>query len=479
MTWCDMVIFFSRFKAFQMHEETPHGVVLHFERDRFPPGFLPKKRLKAQAASGLQGGMGTAQSEESKETPKDLEEEKPREDVQGRVEEAEVDLKKLKLEKKSPCERHSGQAVPFLLVIALSTLVKVPEGLDVSDAVSASVLMCSSWVAGFAGAFILSRASTWHAKSTAGFLLCTWAVGLSQTTQQGTKLEDYLADVNSMPVGALVEAFLRAIQIVWLLYLPLQRLESLQSTASHEFIAVQQLKRRVWWAGLVYAFMSLLHTVLTFLNLEIGQKVTQVFLQMSWFYILFVYGQILTACSKVYSHLDRNMKVVEISNSTAASYKAFRVARRAILLERWGLRACFVSTVLVGPIVALGFDIFAPRSRVSGWLRGILLLVNTIGAWFLSNAHGLLNLSQEACIPAVLMTIIVLGLLVGGLGFSKEGICFVSLWSGLFICLMFVGTSMYTVLVNWIPLWRLPVEHPGLNPCSYSAFCRITLLDCR
>lgn len=362
--------------------------------------------------------MGTAQSEELKaETPKESGEEKPLEDAHPHLdleqaEEPEVDLNKLKLEKKSTCERRSGQAVPFLLVIALSLLVGVPRGFDVSDTVSAAVLMCSSLVAGFAGAFLLGRASTWHAKSTAGFLLCTWAVGLAQTTQQGP--EGYLQYVNQNAIGALVESFLRAIQIVWLLYLPLQRLESLQSTASHEFIPVQQLKRRVWRAGGVYAVMSVVHSALMLANLEIVQKVTQVFLQFSWFYILYVYSEILTACRKVYSNLDQNMKVVEISNSTEASYKAFKVARRAVLLERWGLRACFVSTVLVGPIIALVLDVLAPRSRVSGWLRGILLLVNTIGAWFLSNSHGLRG--QEACIPAVLVGI-VLGLLLAGLMF--------------------------------------------------------------
>ena len=114
--------------------------------------------------------------------------------------------------------------------------------------------MCSSLVAGFAGAHLFNRASSSNSRSTAGFLFCTWAVGLVQTGQQGVLkgahgFTDVLATV--LAIIVLLSGPLLAIQTVWILYLPVERLESLQTTAGHKLIPVPNMKRRVFQFGAV------------------------------------------------------------------------------------------------------------------------------------------------------------------------------------------------------------------------------------
>lgn len=114
--------------------------------------------------------------------------------------------------------------------------------------------MCSSLVAGFAGAHLWSRASTPNARSTAGFLFITWGVGLVQTGQQSVLAhasinENMDAESWFLVVIVLLAGPLMGLQAVWILYLPLQRLESLQQTAGREIIPVPNLKNRVFQFG--------------------------------------------------------------------------------------------------------------------------------------------------------------------------------------------------------------------------------------
>lgn len=106
--------------------------------------------------------------------------------------------------------------------------------------------ICSSLVAGFAGAHLFNRASTSNSRSTAGFLFCTWLVGLFETGEHFL-LTKGLAQMDGSFVGVLLilSGPLAAVQTCWILYLPLERLESLQTTAGCQLIPVPNMKRRV------------------------------------------------------------------------------------------------------------------------------------------------------------------------------------------------------------------------------------------
>lgn len=113
--------------------------------------------------------------------------------------------------------------------------------------------MCSSLIAGFAAAYLLSKASTSHTWSTAGFLFCTWLVGLVQTASQSV-LNDarYGADNTWIVVAIMMLAEpLGAIQTAWILHLPVQRLDSVQTTVGRQLIPVSKLGRRVYQFGAV------------------------------------------------------------------------------------------------------------------------------------------------------------------------------------------------------------------------------------
>ena len=113
--------------------------------------------------------------------------------------------------------------------------------------------MCSSLIAGFAAAYLLSKASTSHTWSTAGFLFCTWLVGLVQTASQSVlKDAQYVADHPWIYVAILLLGEpLGAIQTAWILHLPVQRLDSVQTTVGRQLIPVSKLGRRVYQFGAV------------------------------------------------------------------------------------------------------------------------------------------------------------------------------------------------------------------------------------
>ena len=111
--------------------------------------------------------------------------------------------------------------------------------------------MCSSLIAGFAAAYLLSKASTSHTWSTAGFLFCTWLVGLVQTASHGV-FKYYVADHPEIVMAiVLLSGPLGAIQTAWTLHLPVQRLDSVQTTVGHQLIPVSKLSRRVYQFGAV------------------------------------------------------------------------------------------------------------------------------------------------------------------------------------------------------------------------------------
>ena len=113
--------------------------------------------------------------------------------------------------------------------------------------------MCSSLIAGFAAAYLLSKASTSHTWSTAGFLFCTWLVGLVQTASQSVlKDAHYAADHKEIVITILLLGGpLGAIQTAWILHLPVQRLHSVQTTVGRQLIPVSKLSRRVYQFGAV------------------------------------------------------------------------------------------------------------------------------------------------------------------------------------------------------------------------------------
>ena len=377
----------------------------------------------------------------------------------AKAEETELNFK---LEKKPKWERFCANAVWFLVVLAISsTVLGVPEFHDISVA----FLMCSSLIAGFSGSYLWTRASTRHASSTAGFLLLTWIVGLAQTGQQRS-VEYVKEHLMGLMFFAVAEAFCRAIQAVWVLYLPLQRLDALQLTAGTEFIPIPDLKRRARRVGYAYAPMCALGSVFTMLWLEslwvgrdndnkmvmyynptwrICQSVSQSIVQILWLYILFVYREIMTACKQIAKRLKGTMQVVEISSSSEACYEAFKMAQRTISMERWGLRVIWLSTILLGPLVALLTDVLDPKSKAGGYIRALLLLVNIGGAWLLANAHGM---SKEKEFGFTILSALVFGLLFSGFNVAKVSIVLCPLLLVLALLACIIGN--FHRLQDWI-----------------------------
>mmetsp|Transcript_24519 Transcript_24519/g.40026 ORF Transcript_24519/g.40026 Transcript_24519/m.40026 type:complete len:786 (-) Transcript_24519:392-2749(-) len=316
-------------------------------------------------------------------------------------------------------------SVPFLLVLSVSALVRVPEKWEISFV----SLICSSLVAGFAGAHLFNRASTSNSRSTAGFLFCTWLVGLFETAEHYL-LTKGIEEMDTSFVGVLLilSAPLAAVQTCWILYLPLERLESLQTTAGCQLIPVPNMKRRVLQFCAVYAFLNTIALVISLMTLlktlvardastavdSMGNwlLVIQVLSAITIFGIIWFYCKILSACNHVYNHLRTTRHLVELSGGTAKSQAAFRTAQKAILTESWGLRLVFMATVLVGRPLAF----FVKASNPLRFLaQSTLLLCNTAGAWILSNAHGMSHL--QGCVITFLMAILV-GLVLAGIKIS-------------------------------------------------------------
>jgi len=221
---------------------------------------------------------------------------------------------------------------------------------------------------------------------------------------------------------------LAAVQTCWILYLPLERLESLQTTAGCQLIPVPNMKRRVLQFCAVYAFLNTLVLVITLMQLVKTLLATntntafdsmtswllviQVLSAITVFGIIWFYCKILSACNHVYSHLKTTRHLVELSGGTAKSQAAFRTAQKAILTESWGLRLVFMATVLVGRPLAFFVKAENPLRFLA---QSTLLLCNTAGAWILSNAHGVSNL--QGCVITFLMAILV-GLVLAGIKIS-------------------------------------------------------------
>eukprot|EP00438_Fugacium_kawagutii_P001740 Skav219921 [mRNA] locus=scaffold2006:164192:166462:- [translate_table: standard] len=265
--------------------------------------------------------------------------------------------------------------------------------------------MCSSLVAGFAGAHLWSRASTPNSRSTAGFLFCTWAVGLVQTGQQSvlgpaTELSENMdAESWLLVVIVLLAGPLRAIQVVWILYLPLQRLESLQQTAGREIIPV-------------YAPLNLLVLVSLVLGSTFWMMLALVVATITQVLIIWFYCKIMSACRHVYAHLAEARQLVEISGGTEKCQTAFKMAQKAILAESWGLRVMFLSTVVMAPLLPILLFLFGNRSpELVIVVQCSLLLFAAAGAWILSNAHGVSDI--QGWVITILLAVVV-GLVLPG-----------------------------------------------------------------
>ncbi|CAE7215862.1 unnamed protein product, partial [Symbiodinium microadriaticum] len=101
-----------------------------------------------------------------------------------------------------------------------------------------TVLMVGcSIIPGLAGMYLCSRASTKHSLSTAGFLLCTWILGLVQTDGiQDMEMVYEDRGRSQWKRSLLANELLHPVQDILLILLSVQRLSKLQTSAGHDFI---------------------------------------------------------------------------------------------------------------------------------------------------------------------------------------------------------------------------------------------------
>mmetsp|Transcript_28826 Transcript_28826/g.67887 ORF Transcript_28826/g.67887 Transcript_28826/m.67887 type:complete len:716 (-) Transcript_28826:42-2189(-) len=251
-----------------------------------------------------------------------------------------------------------------------------------------TVLMVGcSIIPGLAGMYLCSRASTKHSLSTAGFLLCTWILGLVQT--------DGIQDMEMIYEGRgraqwrtslLANELLHPVQDVLLILLSVQRLSSLQSSAGHAFIP--HLMKLFCSVGTVYTAGQVLNLsmVWTHAEWEDYAQVCAILLYASavWLCvkILFAYQQVLESLHSARVVAERTCFTEIIKDSGC---QALKRARWAMRKETWGMALCFTST-----LVSFPFANMLIRYGLHGclpWILSAVLLGNTLGTWILSNAQ--------------------------------------------------------------------------------------------
>ncbi|CAE7227215.1 unnamed protein product [Symbiodinium natans] len=271
-----------------------------------------------------------------------------------------------------------GAALRALLILALSALVLYVLENPVSW--STALMMSCAMVPGFAGSYLCSRASSKHSLSTAGFLLCTWLLGLVQA--------DAIQDMETMltstlAASLLVNEILHPIQDVWLILLSVQRLSRLQKSAGHEFIPhLKQLFRVV---GAVYIFGQVGSVALAFVRpdlvpfIRILQTVLYSFVVWLCIRILFAYREVLQSLHKAREVAERTCDVND------PGCQGLKRARWAMRKETWGVALCFASTLVSFPCarVLIRYGHYGALP----WILSFVLLGNTLGTCFLSNAH--------------------------------------------------------------------------------------------
>eukprot|EP00439_Symbiodinium_sp_Y106_P020365 s7524_g2.t1 len=248
---------------------------------------------------------------------------------------------------------------------------------------------CST-VAGFAGVYLCFRASSTHTRWTAGFLLWTWILGLVQT--DGIQNIQFLVGPGRedprFRLTKLSNDILRPIQEVWLILLSVQRLNSLQSSAEYEFIP--NLRRVFWAVGLVYVLGQVVGmAVVLAMPLPTPMSRGVDFLQDAIFCgFVWLCARILMAYEQVLRHLkEAEAEATGLGERASAAAEAVRRAQRAMRKETWGLTLAFASTFGAYCVarVLINFNRFGELP----YILMVVLLGNTLGSWFLSNAHKL------------------------------------------------------------------------------------------
>jgi len=248
---------------------------------------------------------------------------------------------------------------------------------------------CST-VAGFAGVYLCFRASSTHTRWTAGFLLWTWILGLVQT--DGIQNIQFLVGPGRedprFRLTKLSNDILRPIQEVWLILLSVQRLNSLQSSAEYEFIP--NLRRVFWAVGLVYILGQVVGMAVA-LTMPLPTPMSRGvdFLQDAIFCgFVWLCARILMAYEQVLRHLkEAEAEATGLGERASAAAEAVRRSQRAMRKETWGLMLAFASTFGAYCVarVLINFNRFGELP----YILMVVLLGNTLGSWFLSNAHKL------------------------------------------------------------------------------------------
>ncbi|OLP78005.1 hypothetical protein AK812_SmicGene41869 [Symbiodinium microadriaticum] len=240
------------------------------------------------------------------------------------------------------------------------------------------------------GAYLCLRASSAHTRWTAGFLLWTWILGLVQT--DGIQNIQFLVGPGRedprLRLTKLSNDILRPIQEVWLILLSVQRLDCLQSSAEYEFIP--NLRRVFWAVGLVYILGQVVGMAVA-LTMPLPTPVSRGvdFLQDAIFCgFVWLCGRILVAYVQVLRHLkEAEAEATGLGERAMPACEAVRRAQRAMRKETWGLTLAFTSTFGAYSVarVLINFNRFGELP----YILMVVLLGNTLGSWFLSNAHKL------------------------------------------------------------------------------------------
>lgn len=325
-------------------------------------------------------------------------------------------------------------AAPFVMVVAIPALVRGAAALVCSPAEAYGIwsiipVFCTM-VPGWAAVYLCARASTSHAWSTAGFLFCTWALGLRLVVA---------ASFNSNSVamnaaGSVVSIAIGAVQQTWLVSLSAHRLHSLQRSAGHQFfpnlmarayrvaagfvlfaIAVVTADRvRALWLPTSYSLgfyathvpaFCLRHFAVGVETFLIGVDVFLVTLCCLCFLLVglvvvmclvaisFCLG-VLLAYWRILGHLTAARRVAERSKCgrKVSGLQALQRGECALRKEIFGFALCFLFTLILGP---LGYMVQAEPLTLLLLDCGQLLGCTT-GAWFLSNSY---HVSKRAGLP--------------------------------------------------------------------------------
>ncbi|CAE7405726.1 mycA, partial [Symbiodinium necroappetens] len=325
-------------------------------------------------------------------------------------------------------------AVPFVMVVVITALVHGAAALcspAEGHGIASIILVFCTMVPGWAAVYLCARASTSHAWSTAGFLFCTWALGLKLVVETS-------CNFNSVAMNAawsVVSMAIDAVQQTWLVALSAHRLHSLQSSAGHQFFPNLMARAYCAGAGLVlvtialvtvnglkdlwlptsYSVSSLAPHVPAFclrhfvVGVEIFLIGEVVFLSIYVCLGLSLVGLVVVMClvaikfcvdvllayGRILGHLTAARRVAERSNCgrKVNSLQALQRGECALRKEIFGFALCFFLTNLIlKPL----FYVFHTEPLAVLLLNCGKLLGCTMGAWFLSNSY---HLSKRAGLP--------------------------------------------------------------------------------